>query len=553
MTLQCDGESRASLWSCRNACRILGPRLRAYAAPIREVPWCHLQQKYYPSPWDPRDRRRTVLVVTPYAILPPTHGGAHRIMALLKHIAEEYRIILLSDEAQSLAGTSEVWFTPFRAVHLLSGRNEVANCQPPRIARMLSHSHRPLGDELVRIVRIFRPDLVQIEYIELALLARWRLGWDTAGWLAHGTEPATADFLRTFDAAIDRRAESVPVAYITGEREFYGRQFRVSPAVLVPRPDTEILVDEALKVIDAFDGPSPIVVDAGTGSGAIAVALAVHAPAAVAPVHRLDRKPTVPTSSRTTSEPDSRVWAYCRSNSRSKTGRVPVVAGCSANATSHVIANCVQAEALGADAIMLVHPYYSLPDERELYAHYAAVSAAVHVPIMIYNNPPVYGVDVKPETFAELAGEKTIVAIKESSDDPRRITDLHNLHGDRFILFCGVDDLLLESCALGIEGWVSGLTDVFPEESVALWNLCQAGRFAEARALYRWFAPLLHLDTSPKLVQHIKIGQQVVGLGSEKVRAPRLELAGEERDRIIALYEKALATRPKLSSSRAAQ
>jgi len=148
-------------------------------------------------------------------------------------------------------------------------------------------------------------------------------------------------------------------------------------------------------------------------------------------------------------------------------------------------------------------------DTRETLHHFRTVARASDLPIMIYNNPIVYRVDIKPETFAELASEKTIVAIKESSDDPRRITDLHNLYGDRFILFCGVDDLLLESCALGIEGWVSGLTDVFPEESVELWNLCQAGRFAEARALYRWFTPLLHLDTHSKLVQYIKLGQQV--------------------------------------------
>jgi 4-hydroxy-tetrahydrodipicolinate synthase len=191
-------------------------------------------------------------------------------------------------------------------------------------------------------------------------------------------------------------------------------------------------------------------------------------------------------------------------------------------------------------------------DTRETLNHFRTVARASDLPIMIYNNPIVYRVDIKPETFAELASEKTIVAIKESSDDVRRVTDLHNLHGDRFILFCGVDDLLLESCALGIEGWVSGLTDVFPEESVELWNLCQAGRFAEARALYRWFTPVLHLDTSSKLVQYIKLGQQVVGLGSEKVRAPRLELAGEERAHIIRLYEQAVATRPKLNRSKVA-
>jgi len=229
-------------------------------------------------------------------------------------------------------------------------------------------------------------------------------------------------------------------------------------------------------------------------------------------------------------------------------GRIPILSGVAEFTTAEAAQYAKDAAKIGIDGLMALPGMVYKSDTRETLQHFRTVARASDLPIMIYNNPPVYGVDVKPENFAELASEKTIVAIKESSDDVRRVTDLHNLHGDRFILFCGVDDLLLESCALGIEGWVSGLTDVFPEESVELWNLCQAGRFAEARALYRWFTPVLHLDTSPKLVQYIKLGQQVVGLGSEKVRAPRLELAGEERAQIIALYEKAVATRPKLSS-----
>jgi 4-hydroxy-tetrahydrodipicolinate synthase len=227
-------------------------------------------------------------------------------------------------------------------------------------------------------------------------------------------------------------------------------------------------------------------------------------------------------------------------------GRIPILSGVAEFTTAEAVQYAKDAARIGIDGLMALPGMVYKSDTRETLQHFRAIARASDLPIMIYNNPPVYGVDVKPETFAELAPEKTIVAIKESSDDPRRITDLHNLHGDRFILFCGVDDLILESCALGIDGWVSGLTDVFPEESVELWNLCQAGRFAEARTLYRWFTPLLHLDTSSKLVQYIKLGQQVVGLGSEKVRAPRLDLAGEERARIIALYETALKTRPML-------
>jgi 4-hydroxy-tetrahydrodipicolinate synthase len=233
-------------------------------------------------------------------------------------------------------------------------------------------------------------------------------------------------------------------------------------------------------------------------------------------------------------------------------GRVPILSGVAEFTTAEAAQYAKDAAKIGIDGLMALPGMVYKSDTRETLQHFRSIARATDLPIMIYNNPPVYGVDIKPETFAELASEKTIVAIKESSDDVRRVTDLHNLHGDRFILFCGVDDLLLESCALGIEGWVSGLTDVFPEESVELWNLCQAGRFAEARSLYRWFAPVLHLDTASKLVQYIKLGQQVVGLGSEKVRAPRLELAGEERAHIIRLYEQAIATRPKLSRPKVA-
>ncbi|HNB27978.1 MAG TPA: dihydrodipicolinate synthase family protein [Alphaproteobacteria bacterium] len=229
-------------------------------------------------------------------------------------------------------------------------------------------------------------------------------------------------------------------------------------------------------------------------------------------------------------------------------GKLPVLSGVAEFTTAEAALYAKDAQKIGIDGLMVLPGMVYTSDTRETLNHFRTVARASDLPIMIYNNPLVYRVDIKPETFGELAAEKTIVAIKESSDDPRRITDLHNLYGDRFILFCGVDDLVLESAALGIEGWVSGLTDVFPEESVELWNLCQAGRFAEARALYRWFTPVLHLDTSPKLVQYIKLGQQVVGIGSEKVRAPRMELAGEERAHILGLYEKAIASRPKLAN-----
>lgn len=234
-------------------------------------------------------------------------------------------------------------------------------------------------------------------------------------------------------------------------------------------------------------------------------------------------------------------------------GKVPIVSGVSEFTTASGAQYAKDAQKIGIDGLMVLPGMVYKSDTRETVEHFRTIARASDLPVMIYNNPIVYGVDIKPEQFAELAGEKTIVAIKESSDDPRRITDLHNIHGDRFTLFCGVDDLVLESAVLGIEGWVSGLTDVFPEESVVLWTLIQQGRFAEARSIYRWFTPLLHLDTKIKLVQYIKIGQQIVGLGSEKVRAPRLELVGEERAYVTGLYETALKNRPKLGALKAAQ
>ena len=138
---------------------------------------------------------------------------------------------------------------------------------------------------------------------------------------------------------------------------------------------------------------------------------------------------------------------------------------------------------------------------------------------MVYNNPVSYQVDVTPEMFAELADEPKLVAIKESSENVRRITDLKNVCGDRYILFCGVDDLVLESVLLGVTGWISGLVNAFPVESARLWDLATAGRWDEARAIYRWYTPLLHLDTHVKLVQYIKLAQQECGFGSEVVRA----------------------------------
>jgi 4-hydroxy-tetrahydrodipicolinate synthase len=165
---------------------------------------------------------------------------------------------------------------------------------------------------------------------------------------------------------------------------------------------------------------------------------------------------------------------------------------------------------------------------------------------MLYNNPIAYGTDLSPGDFAELADNPRFEAIKESSADTRRIPEIKRLTGDRFAIFCGVDDLALESFLLGACGWVAGLVVAFPRETVRIWELAQAGRWDEARAIYEWFLPLLHLDIGPKFVQQIKLVESLMGVGSARVRAPRLQLSDKDATRVEKILEQALATRPEL-------
>jgi len=188
-------------------------------------------------------------------------------------------------------------------------------------------------------------------------------------------------------------------------------------------------------------------------------------------------------------------------------------------------------------------------DERETLTHFRTIAQCTGLPIMIYNNPISYGVDLLPEAFVELAGQPNIVAIKESSENPRRITDLRNAVGDRFILFGGVDDLILESIALGAEGWISGLVNAFPNENRELWDLATSGKWGKALELYRWYTPLLHLDTKVKLVQYIKLAMQETGLGSELTRPPRLPIVGAEREEILGIIRHSIATRPAIGTA----
>ena len=230
--------------------------------------------------------------------------------------------------------------------------------------------------------------------------------------------------------------------------------------------------------------------------------------------------------------------------------RVPVLQTIAEGSTAEGIALCERSARDGADGFMVLPGMRYVADRRETIEHYRAIAKASPRPVMVYNNPVAYGVDVTPDMFSELADEKAIVAIKESSDDVRRVTDIVNRTGDRYAVFCGVDDLAMEAMLMGACGWVAGLVNAFPAETVAIHRLIQAGRIEEARRIYRWFAPLLHLDVSRKLVQNIKLAESLVGVGNENVRPPRLPLIGEERERVATLVKQALQTRPSLPAAR---
>jgi 1-pyrroline-4-hydroxy-2-carboxylate deaminase len=229
---------------------------------------------------------------------------------------------------------------------------------------------------------------------------------------------------------------------------------------------------------------------------------------------------------------------------RQVAGRVPVLTGVAECTTALACRFAADAHKAGADGLMVLPGMVYKSDPRETMVHFRGVAHATDLPVMCYNNPISYGVDITPAMFAELADEPRFVAVKESSENVRRITDLKNICGDRYLLFCGVDDLVLESVLLGAVGWVSGLVNAFPEENRLLWDLAAEGKYEEAVKVYRWYTPLLHLDTLPKLVQCIKLAMAETGMGTEMVRAPRLPLAGKEREEVLAIVRRAVKTRP---------
>jgi 4-hydroxy-tetrahydrodipicolinate synthase len=225
-------------------------------------------------------------------------------------------------------------------------------------------------------------------------------------------------------------------------------------------------------------------------------------------------------------------------------GRVPIIVGVSEFTTATAVGFVRDCERIGASGFMVLPGMVYVPTAAELEHHFRTIAMATGLPIMLYNNPPSYRVNIELPTLARLADVPNIVAIKESAPDPRRFTDLFNAFGERFLLFAGLDDVMFEAVTLGACGWVSGLTNVFPAESLALFAALTAGDLERARRIYRWFMPLLHLDAEHDLVQSIKLAEQILGRGSERVRPPRLPLAGERRAQVTALVEKARATRP---------
>lgn len=227
--------------------------------------------------------------------------------------------------------------------------------------------------------------------------------------------------------------------------------------------------------------------------------------------------------------------------------KLPVVLNIAESSTQQAIDQVSLAEQWGADGLMLLPPMRYRSDDRETVHYFRSVATATHLPIMIYNNPVDYKIDFRPELFDALLDLSNVQALKESSRDVTNLTRMINRFGDRFKVLCGVDTLAMEELCLGAHGWVAGLVDAFPAETVQLYNWVRSGELEKARILYRWFMPLLELDIHPKLVQYIKLAATQIGIGSEFVRAPRLPLEGEERAAVLKVIHRALSNRPVLN------
>ncbi|MCW5923691.1 MAG: dihydrodipicolinate synthase family protein [Saprospiraceae bacterium] len=227
-------------------------------------------------------------------------------------------------------------------------------------------------------------------------------------------------------------------------------------------------------------------------------------------------------------------------------GRVPIIMNIAEGSTRDAIAAARRAEKLGADGLMVLPPMRYRTDHRETVEWFRAIADTTSLPIMVYNNPVDYKTEVTLPMFEELLQHPQIQAVKESTRDISNVTRLRTAFGERLKILCGVDTLAMEELLMGADGWVAGLVCAFPAETVAIYNLVKAEWLEEALPIYRWFLPLLELDIHPKLVQYIKLAEQMTGIGTEYVRAPRLPLEGEERERVLRIIEEGIRTRPEL-------
>ncbi|MEK9496008.1 dihydrodipicolinate synthase family protein [Photorhabdus sp. P32] len=227
-------------------------------------------------------------------------------------------------------------------------------------------------------------------------------------------------------------------------------------------------------------------------------------------------------------------------------GKVPVLSGIAELTTDNACKMVFECRQAGANGVMIMPPLVYTPTPKESRAYFRTIAASTDLPVMLYNNPLLYKNDITPKMLISLADCENIVAFKDSSGNTRPFSDIPNEAGDRFILFAGLDDVVLESVAVGAEGWISGMSNAFPREGETLFRLAKQKRYEEARELYRWFMPLLHLDFRPDLVQCIKLCEEMVGRGSAITRPPRLPLEGETLAEVRAIVEKALANRPSL-------
>ncbi len=225
-------------------------------------------------------------------------------------------------------------------------------------------------------------------------------------------------------------------------------------------------------------------------------------------------------------------------------GKAPVIINIAEGSTKEALRQAALAKQWGAEGLMLLPPMRYKSDHRETVTYFKTIAASTDLPVMIYNNPVDYKTEVTLDMFDDLQAAANITAVKESTRDVTNVTRMRNRFGDRFKILCGVDTLAMEELCLGADGWVAGLVCAFPHETTAIYNLVKANKIAEAAKIYRWFMPLLELDIHPKLVQYIKLAEAQAGIGSEYVRAPRLVLEGEERERVLKIISNGIAARP---------